>query len=447
MSEENKLAGTPGFIAKVLAVFTGTAAALAALPQDAILKEGVPGVLGSLKRLATLNWLRLVEIYERLNPLVLGMARKLWRTAKLLMLASAGLIAFGVQLKEGYGSDLGHVMVALGVLTGTATLMMIWWFTDIIVAITALKLDLAKKVVGTVGGTAANLVSKVGVKFPEAQGGSTISLDALKEKVKRAFAAIPVVAFSLMFIMLFPSWSTVGWVACMWVPVVIVATSAVYLGKPFGMAIEAVLKATVAILVFLVAMFLMGRLFPKTFGEIGFGGLDAWMQARNRSEWVVMALALIPLVMLLVSVFTKDDHKKSAFRQSAKYVGVACGLLAAFLLYKGTVSWKQLSGKETEQDAVGKTVDVVHGKYMGVLRDWEKDGPPVESSSEAHIPLDRESYKGRYMAPPPVSAQPETAPSAPRTPTPRAKKPPLPPLKAKSYGDAASAIEDLESLL
>lgn len=436
---EKKPAGTTGFIAKVVAFFTGAAAALAALPQDAILKEGVPGLWESFKDIVALNWLRLVEIYERLNPKVLAMARKLWRWAMLLTLASAGLIAFGVQLKEGQGSDLGHVMAAIGVLLGSLTLLAVWWFADVFVAILAFKLDMAKKIATAAGSTTANLASKVGVKFPEATASSGISLADLQEKVKRSFAAIPVIAFSLMFIMLFPSWSTIGWVVCMWVPVLIIATSAIYLGKPFGMAIEAVLKIAVGVLVFLAVTFLAGKLFPKSFGSIGFGGLDGWLSARNRSEWILMILAVIPLALLIVSVFAKDPMRKIAFRITAKYVGIAGAVLALFLFYRGDLDWKQ-STKQDPPATIIKAADKLGGAIDKALDGSPKYGP-------APVPQGAKAQGATYMAPPSGNVSvPDPAPSA-RTSPPRAKKPPLPPLKATKYDDAATAVTDLESLL
>lgn len=431
MSDENKPAGTTGFIAKVVALFAGAGAALAALPQDAILKEGIPGLWESLKSLVALNWLRLVEIYERLNPRVLAMARKLGNWAKLLLLLSAGLIAFGIQLKTSYGSDLGHVMVAAGVLIGAATLLAIWWFIDVFVAILAFKLDLAKKIVATAGATAANLASKVGVKFAGTPSDSHLSLDALKEKIKRAFAAIPVIAFLLMFVMLFPSWSTVGWVVCLSVPVLIIATAAVYLGKSFGKAIEVVLKVTVGILVFLFAMFLASRLFPRTFGGMSFEGLDGWFSARNRSEWIIMVLALILMGMLLKSAFVKDPVAKMSWKTATKYTFWGAVGLIVLLSLKGVMTSKEVTGKEAP-----KMPEIFSGS------------PKTET--KAAVPQGTNSGGGTYMTPPSGGSDPMPREEGANPPSPRlrgARKQPLPPLKAKNYDDASSAVEDLKSLL
>jgi hypothetical protein len=438
-------------ITKAAAIGAGVVAAAALIPQDEVMKRA-PGVWESIKGIAHLNWLRLEEAAKKFRPVAFDWATKLWSFIKWWTLLSCALIAFGIEVKSRLGSNVGHVLVAAGTISFVGLGIVIFALTDGIASILYFKLRLAGSVLGKV-------TSLVGVDFHEALGltgkHSTPEEIAKAEakaakfhnRVKLILAGTVVLCFSLLFTMFFPAWSTLGWTLVFWAMVGVALCAAIYLDLQMGKAVKVVFYATLAMIVATFVVFLLDRL---TGGALGFSGFQKWLLKINRSELIVTFLVLIPVGLFLGCLCTSDKEKKATFIFASKYVGIGCFVLGLALLYKGTISWKQLTGKETEDDAVSKTVDVAHKKYMGAINAWDKGSEPKTTTSTP-TPQGTTSNGGRYMAPPTgsPSSDPmprEETPTVRATPKSKAKKPPLPPLKAKEYADEAEAFADLDSI-
>lgn len=411
--------------AKVAAVVTGAVAAAAVIPQDELVKKGLPSLWDAVKGTLETGWLTIEEYAKKFRPTAFRWTAKLYGALKWWLLVALALVLGGVQLHESYGSNVARVLVALGTLgfAGLGIALVLLWKG--LTRIAYMKL----KIAGGVFGKAASLV---GADVPTVIDKG--DFDAFAKKAETTLAAVTVLCFSLLFTMFFPAWSTLGWTVIFWAMVGVAYCATLYLNLEMGRAVRAIFYVTIAIIVGAFVVFLLDRL---TGGALGFGGFRKWLLRINGSEILAAVLVLVPATLLLVSVFAKDAAAKSAFRSSAKYVGIGSVILGAFLLYKGTISWKQLSGNEPPR-ALTKTADKLESAYVDAL-----DGK--SSSSKALPPVGATRGDGTYLPPPSGTSVPDAP--APRTTKPRAKKQPLPPLKAKKYGDAASAVEDLESLL
>lgn len=415
-------------IATGAAIGAGLIGAAAVIPQDELMKQGLPSFWESVKGIAQLNWLRLEEAAKKFRPVAFTWGAKLWSFIKWWTLMSFALIFAGIEVKTRFGSNFGHVLVAAGTISFAGLGIMLFTLTDGIASLLYLKLKIAGSVFGKV-------TSLVGVDLPKIIEAD--DLQKFRDKVRIVLAGATVLCFSLLFTMFFPAWSTLGWTMCFWAMVGVALCAALYLDMKMGKAVQVVFYITIALIVGTFVIFVLDRL---TGGALGFSGFQTWLRAVNGSEVVIALLVLIPGSLLIVSAFAKDKDRKSAFKQSAKYVGVAAFILGAFLLYKGTVSWKQLSGKEPPK-MVTETIEKVETTSF---KGFGKESPTEKASA----PRGSASNGAQYMAPP-SGSQPQNDGPAPaaRASTPRAKKPPLPPLKAKTYGDAASAVDDLQSLL
>lgn len=413
--------------ATVAAVAAGVVAAAAVIPQDELMKKGIPGIWESIKGIAELNWLRLEEAAKKFRPVAFGWVEKLWSFMKLWLLLAATLIAAGIMVKTA-GSNFGHVLVAAGTVLIAGLGLTLYTLSDGLAVIAYVGLK-------TCGSLIGKTTSIVGVDLPDvidAEG-----LAKFREKVRLLLAGTVVMSFSLLFTMFFPAWSTLGWTLIFWAMVSVAVVAAIHLDMKMGKAVRVVFFITLAMIVGTFVLFIIDRL---TGGALGFTGFRNWLLRLNGSEIFVFLLTLVPAILLLVSAFAKDKDKKASFRQSAKYVGIGAAVLGVFLLYKGTISWKQLAGKEPPA-VLTKTADKAESAYLNALEGESKSGTataPQGSSSNGDL----------YMSPPTGSYQPQndSDPTA-RTPKLRAKKPPLPRLKAKKYDDAATAVDDLESLL
>lgn len=432
MSDETKSAEAkkPSFTdkaAKAAAIGAGIVAAAAVIPQDELMKTGLPSFWESIKGIVRTGWLHLNIAAEKIHPIAFRWLSKLWSFIKWWALVSIALIAAGIEVKARTGSNVGHVLVAGGTLSMAGLGLALYYLSDGIGTILFFKIRVT-------GGILGKTASIAGVDLSKMTGIGAEDLAALarkfREKLKFVLAGNVVLCFSLLFTMFFPAWSTLGWTLMFWPIVAVAFCGAVYLDMQMGKAIRVVFYASISLIVGTFVVFLLDRL---TGGALGFGGFRRWLLGVNGSEILAALLVLVPLTLLLVGAFSKDKDRKSAFVASAKYVGIGCALFGAFLLYKGTISWKQLSGKEPPR-AVSEAVDTIeHGSIRSTKR----------ATSDAVKPFPEGTVKGggNYMPPP------DTAPTAPPDSKPRAKKPPLPQLKAKKYGDAAAAVDDLESLL
>ncbi|HTK60471.1 MAG TPA: hypothetical protein VL283_04715, partial [Candidatus Baltobacteraceae bacterium] len=374
---------------------------------------------------------------------------KLWSFIKWWTLLSAALIFAGIEVKSRFDSNFGHVLAAAGTISFVGLGLLLFALSDGIASILFFKIRLA-------GGILNKATSIVGVDFHEALGltGKHSTPEELakaeakaakfRNRIKLILAGTVVLCFSLLFTMFFPAWSTLGWTLVFWAMVGVALTAALYLDLQMGKAVEVVFYATLALIVATFVVFVLDRL---TGGALGFAGFQKWLLKVNRSEAFVALLVLLPVTLLLVGGFSKEKDRKASFLFAAKYVGIACAVLGAFLLYKGTLSWKQLSGKDAPK-AVSQVIEKIEN---GSIESAPGNGTHAKPATPS--PQGSASNGGVYMSPPNDDVRPSGDPMpqeerpAPRTTKPQAKKPPLPPLKAKKYEDASSAVDDLQTLL
>ncbi|MEK7545852.1 MAG: hypothetical protein AAB554_02125 [Patescibacteria group bacterium] len=425
MSDAKKTSSFADKAATAAAIVGGAVAAAALIPQDELMKEGLPAFWDSVKGIARSGWLHANILAEKFHPIAFRWLSKLWFYVKLWLGVSLALIVAGIEVKTRFGSNFGHVLVAAGTVSFAGLGIMLYVLTDGIASLLYLKL----KVTGFIFGKVTSLV---GVNLP-----TVIDADDLakfRNKVRMILAVATIFCFSLLFTMLFPAWSTLGWTICIWAVVGAIACGALHLNLEPGPAIRVVLYAAIVLLVGMTVIFIIDRL---TGGALGFAEFQEQLLAINGSEILAAILVIVPATLLLMGVFAKDKDRKSAFQASAKYVGVGCAVLGAFLLYKGTISWEQLTSKEPPT-VLTETADKAESAYLNALEGGQKSGTTSAPNGSA-------SNRAVYAAPP-SGPGPSAAPAA-RISPPRAKKPPLPPLKAKKYDDAAAAVDDLESLL
>jgi hypothetical protein len=179
-------------------------------------------------------------------------------------------------------------------------------------------------------------------------------------------------------------------------------------------------------------------------GALHFAGFQQWFRDINHSELLVILFILaIPIALIGMSVMSKDKDRRAALYYAAKFAFIGGLLLVCALLYKGTISWNQLWGKDPPV-VVTKTVDKAEGAYLKALGDGDagmSQLPPQAAGSGGPVFLD----------PPPVGSiepptVPATTPTSPRTRPPRLRNQPLPPLEEIEYKGANSAAEDLETI-
>ncbi|HJV32486.1 MAG TPA: hypothetical protein VJ694_00495 [Patescibacteria group bacterium] len=425
MSAENKstFASTA---AKAAAIAAGAVAAAAVIPQDELVKTGLPRLWESIKGIAAAGVEILEENAKKFRPTAFAWWSKLKGALVWWTLISLALVLSGIEVKTRFGSSFGHVLVAAGTVSFAGLGILLFILSDGIAAVLYFQGRM-------IGGGVRKAASLVGLELPTVL--DRVDFMKYREKIRLILAGATILCFSLLFTMFFPAWSTLGWVMCFWAMVGVALCAALYLDMKMGKAVRAVFYVTIGLIVAMFVVFILDRL---TGGALGFDGFQKWLRAINGSELLAAFLVLVPATLLLMGVFAKEKERKASFVWAAKYVGIGCALLGAFLLYKGTISWKQLSGKEPPK-VLTKTVDKAEGAYLDALDGGSKSGTKSAPRGTA-------SNGAVYASPPAgLGADPSPAPAA-RTSKPRAKKPPLPPLKAKEYDDEAAAYTDLDSI-
>jgi len=429
--------------AKAAAIGAGVVAAAAVIPQDELMKTGLPNLWESIKGIAHLNWLRLEEAAKKFRPVAFAWGAKLWSSIKWWALISFALIAAGIEVKTRFGSNVGHVLVAAGTISFVGLGLMLFALSDGIASILFFKIRLA-------GGILNKVTSIVGVDLSKMTGltgaDAQAKADKFHNKVKLILAGTVVLSFSLLFTMFFPAWSTLGWTITMWAPVAVALAAAIHREMPIGKAITVLFYVTLGLIVAMFVVFLLDRL---TGGAIGFAPVQEWMRNVNGSEVLAGLLVLLPLTLLLVGAFAKDKDRKAAFHQSAKYVGIGCAVLGAFLLYKGTISWKRLSGKDAPK-AVSEVIEKIEN---GSIASKKSENAPAPKQDMKVGPQGTTSNGGVYMSAPmsgsgdPMPREEAPTPSKPtKAATHRRASKPLPKEEPKTYSNLTQGVDDLEAL-
>lgn len=410
------------FAEKAAKVILGGAAIggiAAVTPQDELMKDGLPGLWESIKGIARKGWLHLNIAAEKFHPIAFRWLAKLWSFIKWWTLMSIALVVVGIEVKSRTGSNLGHVLVAGGTISFAGLGLLLFALSDGISNIAYVGLK-------TCGSVFGRVTSFVGVHPPELI--DELTLLKFRGKVRLILAGTVVMTFSLLFTMFFPAWSTLGWTLIFWAMVAVAVVAAIYLDMQMGKAVRAVFYATLAMIVITFAIFLLDRL---TGGALGFGGFRKWLLALNRSELIPAILVLIPATLLIVSVFAKDKDMRGSYRDAAKFVAAGALILGMVLAYKGTISWKQATGKDAPDLS------------------WPGKSKQAARSEPAYAPQGTTSNGGQYMAPPTADAAPRVEAPVPSKPpkakTRRASKP-LPKEEPKKYSNLTQGMDDLEAL-
>lgn len=430
MSESSSTSSLADKAAKAAAVGLGAAALAAAVPQDELVKEGFPAFWDAVKGIFAEGWDIARTWHKRARPIVFRWYAKLVSVLKWWILASLALVVMGIEVKSRMGSNVGHVLVAVGTMSFCALGILLFVLADGLSAILYLKL----KVAGSVFGKATSLM---GVHLPEVI--DEADLAKFRNRIRLILAGTTVLCFSLIFTMFFPAWSTLGWTLCFWPLVAVAVLAMFYKNMEPGKAMMVLFYAAIGMLMLMFVVFILDRV---TGGSLSFGSFRTWLVSLNASKIVTTLFVLVVLTLLLVSAFVGKDAS-AAYRQAAKYVGVTLLVSWLGLLYAGTVTWAGLWGKEPP-----KAIQEVGEKIQnGSIKDISLSPKGEKKAVEPYVPDPaRAGSSGVYLAPPSGDAVMPGA-SAPHVTKPRTKKQPLPDLKPKTYEAADSAVSDLESLL
>jgi len=433
--------------AKWAAVGLGGIAAAAVIPQDKL-----PNFWESLKAFHGARWEDVRTGVTKFRPIAFAWGAKLWFWTKVWIVLSVALIVGGIEAKNRYGSNFGHVLVGAGTLSFVGLGLAMYAFSEGIATILFFKIKIA-------GGILKKAVDFVGIELPEP---TPLEIEERKrkfetyhDKVRLVLAGTVVLGFSLIFTMFFPAYSTLGWTICFWPLVGVALCAAIYLKMEMGKAVEVVFYATIVLLVGMIVVFLLDRL---TGGAIGFAPIQEWMRNWNGTEVIWGIQAIIVVGLLIMSGFAKDAAGKSdadrkvAYKKSAIFLLIAFVILDGLLLYKGTMSWRDGTGHEPPKAVSEAVTKIEQGSISGAdgLKTATKNDPAAgtKPTESADVSQGTTSNGGYYMSTPPAGdpMPPEEAPSVRPTPKPQAKKQPLPKLEAKEYKDLAEAYEDLDSI-
>lgn len=429
MIESSSTSSLADKAAKAAAIGAGVIAAAAVLPQDELVKEGLPAFWDAVKGIFAEGWETARNWHKRARPIVFRWYAKLVSVLKWWILVSAALVVAGIEVKSRMGSNAGHILVAGGTLSFCALGILLYALTDGLAGILFIKL----KIGGSILGKATSLV---GVELPQVLDEQKLA--KFRDKLRIIMAGTVVLGFSLIFTMYFPEWSTLGWTMVFWAMVAVALVAAIHRNLQMGKAVMALFYVTVGLIVATFVVFILDRV---TGGALSFEAFRTWLLELNRSKVITAVFVLIALTLLLVSAFAGKERKED-FLRASKIVCVTLGLAWLGLLYAGTVTWMGLWGKEPPK-AVQEIGDKIQNASIKDISLSSKDEKKAVTP-QVQPPLVRTG--GVYMTPPSGDAVPSDAPT-PRMTEPRSKKPSLPAPKPKKYEGADSAVNDLESLL
>lgn len=429
MSDSNKSFGEK--ISTVIAIIVGLFAGARIINQGEAAKK-LPRLWRSIRGIAGLKALQFVDMATGVKSVAYRWLMSLSRFIRWMAFIAVLLILGGVLVKAELHSNIGHVLVAVGTMTFAALGLTLYMLSDGIAVI-------AYKGFKTFGNMFGKAAAKVGVTVPEVM--SAEELKEFRESVRHIMTVVSVMAFTLLFTMFFPAWSTLGWTTVFWAMAAVMLCIAVAANKPIGKAMIVLFYAMTVLLGGTAFIFIIDRL---SGGALGFTGFQEWFRNINHSEILTaLLLIVIPMTMLGLTVMSKDKDTKAGLFYATKWVFLLCVLLFLALLYKGTISWNQLTGKNAPQ-AVTKTIG------------WVEGSPPNQSESQAGsvvapVPQTTGSTGAVYLPPPPTgSFDPPPVYTDPppvlRTRPLRLRNRPLPPLKEIEYDDALSADDGLDSI-
>lgn len=404
--------------AVVVGVAAGTVALAAVLPQHEIAQE-LPTIWRSIKGIFRLGFLKASDLAGEAWETIEGWWWRLKRFLITWSLITFILIGGGVGLAE-IGVSFGRFLVAVGVVSlvllgialhglghGIATVL--YWNYQVI------------------GGVANKVTSIVGAKIPEID---QAQFEQYRAKVKIIFSATAVIGFSFLFLMFFPELSTLGWLSVFWAMAIVAYMLAQAAGIKSDRPMKIFLGIVIAMMAVFGVIFILDRL---SGGALKFGAFREWLVSINRTE-IIGLILLAPGCALLMMSFFQEEEKKSAYRQASVCALVIGAFAFGGLLYRGTVKVKQATGRETP--VFLKEIDEK-------IQTFSISGKSVEAPSAPSV----SSGGGHYLPPPNVGSRPSSsAPVSDPAPRPPKAKSPPPPIKAKTYDDAASAVDDLLSL-
>ncbi|MFA5854336.1 MAG: hypothetical protein WC866_04620 [Patescibacteria group bacterium] len=405
----------------------GLIGAVIALPQDKIVKKGLPAFKNAVFALFQVGSELTIEGWTRTRDWM----KEHWRSFKISALCWAifalAVMTLGIHLHN-HGYPFGGKVVAV---IGAVLLQMLF----VLVLLTAAVF-------------AKILMFKLGVikqiatgKFTEAQ---KQKIEEKHEKYKSHLTATFVLfSAALVPFQLFVSWKVLGVSVIMTGLALPAVFAVIHQKKDFGLVIETIKLISIGLVVLTMVAFLCVELFPQSFGTMRFGNADSWLAKITPSEWVVSFIVLGLLALLLRGVFTKDAHTRAASFLAFKWlVPISVGF-SIFLMWKGTIQYKEVTNHDAPD--VSEEID---GFKKAIKSIGDDDKSPYHPGP---API-AGTGGGTHMAPPPRSSVANSAParSAPSKATARravVTKPLPPPPEAKSYqDDPGKAIGDLQAL-
>ncbi len=407
------------FIKKV-AVILGI---LWALPEDLIVRRGLPSAWAAFRELAGLGADLGIEGLKRARNWLDTQWTVFRKFVIWWFMLSAAVMVTGILLAN-HGYPFGGQVVAV---IGALLLQSLFLFLMIVgsafakvlvVKIGAFTTDVARKIVGS----------------EKLTDDEKKLLVARHEKYKSdLMAALVLISAALVPFELFVSWKVLG-VTVVLTGLALPAIFAVIHQKgEFGVAIRTIKIVSIALTLLTLLAFLAVELMPQSFGTMRFSKADHWFAKTNKTEWIVGLTALGLLALLLKAAFTKDKDSKLAYLQAFKWLAPISVIVVAFLIYRGTASYKDLTGHDAPD--VGGGIDKVK-HAIGSLG----SGGKKESGARAVA-----IGAGSGIDLPPPDAPPHSTPSSTRRPVVQTRPmPPKPaPVKIETLGEGLDALDRL----
>ncbi len=420
---------TEGFLDKHLPFIKKVAVAIGiflALPQDLIVRRGLPSAWAALRELAGLGADLGTEALRRARNWLDTQWTAFRNFVITWFLFSVGVMVTGILLAN-HGYPFGGQVVAV---IGALLLQSFFLFLMIVGS------AFAKVLVLKIGAFASDIAHKI-IGSEKLTDEERKLIVARHEKYKSdLLAALVLISAALVPFELFVSWKVLG-VTVILTGLAMPAIFAVIHQKgEFGVAIRTIKIVSIVLTLLTLLAFLAVELMPQSFGAMRFSKADNWFARINKTEWIVGLVALGLLALLLKAAFTKDKDSKLAYLTAFKWLAPISAVVVAFLIYRGTADYKELTGHEAPD--VGSGIDKVKHAIGSIGSGGKKeDGARAVAIGAG---------SGTYLPPPDGTSSPSTAPSS-STRRPVVQTRPMPPRpapeKVETLGEGLDKLDNL----
>ncbi len=423
---------TSSTLKKIGIAIAGLAALIGAalfLNQGKLSKKAAPVASEWIKALYNLGKDFIPATWENIRNWI----DKYWHAFRAFVLRWFGLavalMLLGLLLKQQLDYPFGgRVVAVIGAILLQLLFVFLMFISVPIARILVFKFNVIKQVTKKItfqGGSGSNELT-------------TSEKDVLKASQDRLrshlMAALVLMSASLLLVEIFVSWKALGLTVILVSLVLKIALAKLQQGKAPGPSIQMIEIICFVLLIMTLLTFLAVELMPQSFGTLSFNKVDGWFASGNKSEWIIGLIAFGLLLLLLKGAFTKDLARKQSYLQAFKWLLLISIVLVPFLMWKGTMDFKEVTGHEPPD--LGEKIDGIKEAFRSNDTKKVVYERPVGSGV---------APSSTYF-PPPKAYTPTTTPTTVRRPVVQTR--PLPPKpEAKTYeNDPGAALDDLERL-